>query len=132
MDDRLNEKLDIISKEIEYKIWRNLEDKYNKLRGNVYSFIDGHIDDIRVDYGNLSDVISIIEKKLDSIESRLDNIEGLLDNTIKKEEIHYKDLNKLNESLYREMDDKIKKTTLKKKTTSLMKARLLKLEKKLK
>ena len=40
MDDRLNEKLDIISKEVEYKIWRNLEDKYNKLRGNVYSFID--------------------------------------------------------------------------------------------
>ena len=62
---------------------------------------------------------------------RLDEMDKLLDNTIKKEEVHYKDLNELNESLYKEMDNKIKKTTLKK-TTSMMKARLLKLEKKLK
>lgn len=129
MDDNEKNRLEAIGKEIEYKIWRNLEEKYTKLRGNLYSFIDGHIDSISEKY---DDRLDKIEERLQNVEMRLDEMDKLLDNTIKKEEVHYKDLNRLNESLYKEMDNKIKKTTLKKKTTTMMKARLLKLEKKLK
>ena len=129
MDDNTKKELESLSCEIERKLKNNIDEKYDRFRGNIYSFIDGHMEDISEKYDK---ILNGLEKRLSNLEIKMDKIEKLLDITIKKEEVHYKDLNKLNENLYNEMDSKIKKSTLKKKTTALMKARLLKIEKKIK
>ena len=136
MDDNIKKQLDLLSCEIEKKIKNNIDEKYDRFRGNIYSFIDGHIEEISENYdkglSKLENKVGELENKVGELENKMDKIDKLLDNAIKKEEVHYKDLNKLNENLYHEMDTKIKKNTLKKKTTALMKARLLKIEKKIK
>ena len=103
---------------------------------NMFSFIDNQCQDIKTELAEIKEVTS---GRLNSIDETLDELRESIMRIKFKEEGRYNDLIRLNESTYKTLNNEMetlvadikKKSIAKKMNTALLKARLVKLEKKI-
>lgn len=103
---------------------------------NMFSFMDNQCQDIKTE---LAEIKEVTANRLNSIDQTLDELRESIMRIKFKEEGRYNDLIRLNDSTYKTLSSEMetlvsdirKKSLAKKMNTALLKARLLKLEKKI-